>query len=99
MLSHSADRFSFRIAAITAAALRDELAAAMPALPGLAAMNGDDLTTTEVRNSPATGDDTDDVTRKAPRVSGAYIYGYDYAGNPTLRVVGDSCASDRKLPG
>ena len=95
MSSHSADRTSSGIAGVAAPAL----AASVAALPGRsAAGNGDDLTTTAVRNSPATADDADDVTGKAPSVSGAYIYGYDSAGNPTLTDAGCYGSSDRKLP-
>ena len=85
MPSHPADRFSSHIAAVAAPALEDTLAAAMPALPGgSAARNGDDLSAPTARNSLVTADDADDVTGKAPSVRGAYIYGFDSAGNPTL---------------
>ena len=47
--------------------------------------NGDDLTTTAARNSPATADDEDDVTGEVPSVSGVHTYGYDSAGSLTLR--------------
>ncbi len=96
MSSHSADRTSSGIAGISAPAL----AAAVAALPGLsAAGNGDDLSATAARNSPAIVDDADDMTGKVPSVSGAYIYGYDSAGNPTLADAGYPCSSDGKLPG
>jgi hypothetical protein len=42
------------------------------------------------RSSPSTGSclatatDQDDVTRKAPSLSDANVYGYDSAGNPAL---------------
>lgn len=65
------------------------LAAAVAESPGRsAAGNDDDLTTTTPRNSPATATDPDDVTRKAPSFSDAYIYGYDSAGNPALTDAG-----------
>jgi hypothetical protein len=61
----------------------------MPTLPGhSAAGNGDDLTTRPARKSPATATDGDDISRQAQSVSGAYIYGYDSAGNPTLTDLG-----------
>jgi hypothetical protein len=61
----------------------------MPALPASsAAGRRDDLVTTPARNSPATAIDADDVTGKAPSGRGAYIYGYDSAGNPTLTDAG-----------
>jgi hypothetical protein len=79
--SHSADQTSPGIAGVAAPAL----AAAVAASPGRsAAGNGDDLTTTAARTSPAAADDAADVTGKPPIVSGGYIYGYDSAGNPTL---------------
>ena len=88
MPSNSADRSSSHIAAAVSAP-GAELAAAMSALPGLAASgNGDDLTTTAACISPAAAADTGDVTDNAPGVSGAYIYSYDSAGNPTLTDVG-----------
>jgi hypothetical protein len=83
--SHSADRSSSHVAAVAVPALEDSLAAAVPASPGhSAAGNGDDLTTATARNSPVTADDEDDVTGKAPSARGAYIYGFDSSGNPTL---------------
>jgi hypothetical protein len=97
--SHSADRSSSHLAAVAAPALGDELTAAMPVLPGRsAAGSSDDLTATAARNSPATADDADEVTGKVPSVSGAYIYGYDSAGNPTLLDAGYYCSSDRMPP-
>jgi hypothetical protein len=94
--SHSADRTSPGIAGVADPAL----AAAVAASPGRsAAGNGDDLTTTAARTSPATADDAADVTGKPPIVSGGYIYGYDSAGNPTLADAGYSCSSDARLPG
>jgi hypothetical protein len=69
-------------ASVAGPALRDELAAAMPVA---------------ARDSPATADDSDDVTGKPPSVSGAYIYGYDSAGNPTLTEAGCSCSAGRNL--
>ncbi len=99
--SHSADRTSSGIVGVAAPAL----AATMAALPGFsAARSDDDLTTTAARNCPATSDDAhdahdaDNVTREVPSVSGAYIYGYDTAGNPTLSDVGYSGISDGELP-
>jgi hypothetical protein len=81
MPSDPTDRPSSHIAAVVPAP-GDELASAMPVLPGRsAAGNGDDLTTTAARNSPATAHD-DDVTGNAPTLSGAFIYGYDSAGKP-----------------
>jgi hypothetical protein len=94
--SHSADRTSPGIAGVAAPAL----AAAVAALPGLsAAGNGDDLTATAARKSRATADDAADVTGKPSIGSGAYIYGYDSAGNPTLADAGYSWSSDAKLQG
>jgi hypothetical protein len=92
--AHSADRSSSRIAGIAAPAL----AAAVAASPGRpAARNSDDLTTTAARNSPAAATGPDDVTGRAPSVRGAYIYGYDSAGNPTVTDAG-YISSDGKLP-
>lgn len=97
MSSHSAERFSLQIAAGPALAFTGELAAAMPVLPGRpAAGDGDDLTTTETANSRRTVSDGNDVAGTTPKASGAYIYGYDSAGNPTLTDLG---SSDHKLPG
>jgi hypothetical protein len=80
--SHSADRTSSGIAGIALPALA--AAVALP-LGRSAATSRDDLTTTTAaRQSPATAGDEGDVPRKAPSGSGAYIYGYDSAGNPTL---------------
>ena len=95
MSSHSADRTSSGIAGVAAPAL----AGAVAALPGLAAGgNRDDrTTTTAARQSPAAADDADDVTGKAPGVSGAYIYGYDSSGNPTLTDAGYQYSNDGKL--
>jgi hypothetical protein len=94
--SHSADRTSPGIAGVAAPAV----AAAVAALPGLSAAGiGDDLTTTAARKSRGTADDAAGVTGKPPIGSGAYIYGYDSAGNPTLADAGYSCSSDAKLPG
>ena len=96
MSSHPADRTSSGIAGVAAPAL----AAAVAALPGSsAAGNAGDFTTTAARNPPATADDADDVTGRAPGVRGAYIYGYDSAGNPTLTDAGYSRSSDRQRPG
>lgn len=89
MPSQSADRAPSHTAAVVPAP-GNELTAAMPVLPGRsAAGNGDDLTTMAARNSPATADGADDATGNAPSVSGAYIYGYDAAGNPTLTDAGN----------
>jgi hypothetical protein len=58
-------------------------------LPGrYADGNGDDLTATPARSSPVTASDPGDMAGKVPGVSGAYIYGYDSAGNPTLTDAG-----------
>ncbi len=85
MPAHSADRSSSRIAAVAAPALEDELVPAMPVLPGRSsAGNDDDLTATAARKSPATANDADEVTGQVPSVNGAYMYGYDSTGNPTL---------------
>jgi hypothetical protein len=94
--SHSADRISSGIAGVAAPAL----AAAAVALPGRCeAVNGDHLTTmTAARGSPATAGDADDVTGKAPSGGGAYIYGYDSAGNPILTDAANHCFSDRNPP-
>ncbi len=95
MSSHPADQSSSRIAGVAAPAL----AAAVAASPGRsAAGNGADLTTTAVRNSPAAADDADDVTGKPPGIRGAYIYGYDAAGNPTLADADCYGSSDRTPP-
>jgi hypothetical protein len=94
--SHSADRTSSGIAGVAAPAL----AVAVAALPGRsAAGNGDDVATTAARDSPAAADDAADVTGKPSSGSGAYVYGYDSAGNPTLADAGYACSSDAKLPG
>ena len=94
MSSHSADRTSSGIAGVAAPAL----AAAVAASPGRsAAGTGADLTTRAVRNSPA-AHDADEVTGKMPSISVAYIYGYDAAGNPTLRDADCYGSSDRKAP-
>jgi len=70
----------------------------MPVLPGRSAAGNDgDLAATAARNSPATADDADEVTGKVPSVSGAYIYGYDSAGNPTLTDAGYQGISAGKL--
>jgi hypothetical protein len=53
--------------------------------------------TTAARNSPATADDADDMTGTTVGVSGAYSYGYDSAGNPTLAAA-DYRSSDRNVP-
>ena len=37
-------------------------------------------------------------TGKAPSVSGAYVYGFDSAGNPTIADAGSCRSSDRKPP-
>ena len=88
MPSDSADLSSSHLAAVSASGLDDELPAAMPALAGRsAAGTGDDLITTAVRTSPVTADD---LPGKAPSLSGAYIYGFDDAGNPTLTDSGYS---------
>jgi len=94
--SHSADRTSSGIAGVAAPAL----AAAVAALPGRAAVGiGDDLTPmTAAPDSTSTEADANDVTGKAPAGSGAYIYGYDSAGNPTLTVAANCCSSDRNPP-
>jgi hypothetical protein len=60
--------------------------------------SGDDLTTMPVRNSPATASDPDDLTGNALIVSGAYIYGYDSAGNPTVTDAGCYRPSHSELP-
>jgi hypothetical protein len=97
--SHTADQSSSRIAAVAAPALGASPAAAMPGLPGRSADgNGDGLTTTPRRNSRAAATDPDGVTGKAPSVSGAYLYGYDSAGNPTLTDAGHYRSSGGKLP-
>jgi hypothetical protein len=86
--SRSADRTSSGIASVAAPAL----AATVAALPGhSAAGNGDDLTITAAA-------DADDVTAKAPSVSGPHIYGYDLAGNPALTDVGCKCPSGGRPP-
>jgi hypothetical protein len=77
------DRSPSHPAPVAAPTLRDELAAAMPAAAS---------------SSRAAAEDADDLTGKAPSVGGAYIYGYDSAGNPTLTEASCSCSSDRKLP-
>lgn len=96
MSSRSADRTSSGIARVAAPAL----AAAVAALPGhSAAGNGDNLPiTATARQSPTAAADADDLTARAPSVSGPYIYGYDLAGNPTLTDVGSNCPSGDKWP-
>jgi hypothetical protein len=96
--AHSADRSSSLIAAVAAPALEDELVPAMRVLPGRSAAGNDDLTATAARNSPAAADKADEVPGMVPSVSGAYIYGYDSAGNPTLTDVGYLGVSAGKLP-
>jgi hypothetical protein len=94
--SHSADRTSSGIAGVAAPAL----AATVAALPGRSAVGiGDDFTAmTAARDSAATAGDAKDVTGKATGGSGAYIYGYDSAGNPTLADAANSCSSDHTPP-
>ena len=88
MRSDSADRPSFRTAAVRPATV-EGAPAGTPALPGhSAAGNGDDLTTTSARNSMAIATDADDVSEPAHSVSRAFIYGFDSAGNPTLTDAG-----------
>lgn len=96
MLAHSADRSWSHLAAVPAPALGDELAAIVSLVPGSAAGNADDLTGTSARHSPTTANDADEVTGRARSVSGAFIYGYDSPGNPTLTDVGYSCSSGPK---
>jgi hypothetical protein len=96
--SHSADPFSSHLA-VSAPAIGDELAAGMPLMPGsFAAKSSDGLTTAAAHNFPATAHDADEVTGNAPSVSGAYIYGYDSAGNPTLADAGDYYYSSDHQP-
>jgi len=86
--SQSADPSASLIAA-PAPALGDELAAAKPAVPCHSpAGNSDHLTTTEALNSPATAYKADDATGEVRTVGGPYLYGYDSAGNPTLKDAG-----------
>jgi hypothetical protein len=94
--SHSADRTSSGIAGVAAQAL----AATVAALPGPAAAGSayDLTTTTTARDSPATTDDPGRVAGNAPRISGAYIYGYDSAGNPTLADARNYRSADRNPP-
>ena len=82
---HSADRSSIRTAAVPPATLDCASGAAAPASSGYsAAGSGDDLTKPPVPNSPATATGAADITAQAHRISDAYIYGFDSAGNPTL---------------
>jgi hypothetical protein len=83
MVVPGTDRSPSHPAPVAAPTLRDELAAAMPAAAS---------------SSQAAADDADDLIGKAPSVSGAYIYGYDSDGNPTLTEASCSYSSDRKLP-
>jgi hypothetical protein len=94
--SHSADRTSSGIAGVAAQAL----AATVAALPGLpAAGSAYGLTTmTAARDSPALADDAGGATGNVPRIIGAYRYGYDSAGNPTLSDAGSYWSSDRNPP-
>ena len=85
MTAHSADRSWSGIAGVPAPALSAAVAASRGRS---AAANDDDLTTTTPRNCPATATDSGDVTRNAPSLSDAYIYGYDSAGNRTLTDAG-----------
>jgi hypothetical protein len=97
--AHTADQSSSRNVAVAAPGAGAAPAAVMPALPGRSADgNGDDLAATPVRSSRATATDPDGVTGTAPSVNGAYIYGYDVAGNPTLTDAGYYRSSDGKLP-
>jgi hypothetical protein len=86
--SHSADRSSSDLAAMDAPALRDEQGTASSALLVPAADGSGDVPMTAAGAFPATADDAEDVTRKAPRVGGRYIYGFDCAGNPILTEAG-----------
>jgi hypothetical protein len=87
--SHSADQSSSGTAP----------AAATAALPGrYADGNGDDLNATPARNSPGRASEPGDVTGNVPGVSGAYIYGYDSAGNPTLTDASYYRSPHGKLP-
>ena len=96
MSSHIADRNSSGIAGVAAPAL----AAAVAALPGRSvALNGDHLASmAAARDSTTTASDANEVTGKATGGSGAYIYGYDSAGNPTLTDAANSCSSDHTPP-
>jgi hypothetical protein len=70
----------------------------MPGPPGRSADgNGDDLTTPPGRDCRTTATDPDELTGKETSVGGAYLYGYDFAGNPTLTDAGYR-SSDGKLP-
>jgi hypothetical protein len=67
----------------------------VPVLPGRCVAGSSDDLTAAARISPASASDADEVTGKAPGVSGAYIYGYDSAGNPALTDAGNCWCSDR----
>jgi len=90
--SHSSDPSSSDLAAVAPPAPGDELAAAMPVLPGSAATGtgtgtGKDFATmTAARDFPAI--DAGYMTANGPRLSGTYVYGFDSAGNPTLADAG-----------
>lgn len=96
MTSYSADQ-SPSPAAAAAPALRDGLAVTPALLAFSAAGTGDDVTATAGGNSPPAGTGTADATGKTSGISGAYIFGYDSAGNPTLTDAG--CTSDHEFPG
>ncbi len=93
---HSADRSSSQPEAVACPALEDELAATMPVLPGaFRAGNGNGLHRDDGSTRLPV---TVDMTGNAPAINGAYIYGYDSAGDPTLTDAPDSCSSDRYRP-
>lgn len=88
MPSHSAERSSSDLAAVEAPALQEEQGTASSAQPVPSADRSGDLLVTAAGASLATGDDAEDVTRKAPRGNGRYIYGFDSAGTPILTEAG-----------
>jgi hypothetical protein len=97
--SHSSDRTSSSGAAASVLSRGAAPVTATHALASrYAAGNGVDPTMTPVPNSRATPTDPEDVVGNAPSVSGAYIYGFDSVGNPTLTDAGYYCSSDGKLP-
>jgi hypothetical protein len=83
--TYSADPSSSPVAAADPAP-GDEPAAGVPVLPDCSAISG-----------AATAGDANGVAGSTSSIGGAFIYGYDAAGNPTLMHVG-SCSSPRNPP-
>ena len=99
MPSHSDDRSSPHSDGVAAPALGFAPASAVAAQPDRSADgNGDDFATTPARHPSATAINADQVMGMAASVNGAYIYGFDSAGNPTLTDVGYYRSSGGMLP-